>query len=185
MEDLVTEGIVRFPDFFTAEECASRVSESVRIGYAAATITTSGGLVRNEEVRNNSRVILDDDELAKALWNRLRTQIPAFLDGRQAVGVNERFRYYRYEPNQSFSGHVDGVFRRSNGEESRLTLMIYLNEDFVGGETAFPASVVKPRAGMAIIFRHDLFHEGRPVKQGTKYVLRSDIMFNPVGRLSG
>jgi hypothetical protein len=38
---------------------------------------------------------------------------------------------------------------------------------------------------MALIFRHELFHEGAEVKSGKKYVLRSDVMYGPVGRLAG
>jgi predicted 2-oxoglutarate/Fe(II)-dependent dioxygenase YbiX len=185
MTELLTQGILTIPKFFTAIECSTYIAESERIGYAPATIDTADGPMRVEAIRNNSRVILDDHALAEALWGRLREHIPPFFDGRQAIGVNERFRFYRYEPNQSFSGHADGVFRRDNGEESRLTLMIYLNNDFVGGETAFTNTLVTPHSGQAVIFRHEFFHEGRLVKHGKKYVLRSDIMFNPVGRLSG
>jgi hypothetical protein len=62
--------------------------------------------------------------------------------------------------------------------------MVYLNEGFAGGETAFLDRVVTPRTGRALIFRHELPHEGRPVERGLKYALRTDIMFNPMGRLS-
>ena len=42
---------------------------------------------------------------------------------------------------------------------------------------------VTPEAGLALLHRHGdgcLLHEGRPVTAGTKYVLRSDIIFGPV-----
>jgi hypothetical protein len=38
---------------------------------------------------------------------------------------------------QKFAPHFDGFFRRSNGERSQLTFMVYLNADFTGGETKF------------------------------------------------
>jgi hypothetical protein len=38
---------------------------------------------------------------------------------------------------------------------------------------------------MALIFKHELFHEGTEVKSGKKYVLRSDVMYGPVGHLAG
>jgi prolyl 4-hydroxylase len=181
----VAEGIFTMPEFCTPEECSRYINDSERLGFDFATISTTGGTIRDESIRNNSRVIKEDPELAANLWSRLRKSLPAFLDGRQAIGINERFRFYRYESAQRFAGHVDGRFRRDNGEESRLTFMIYLNDDFVGGETAFNDAVIIPRCGTALIFRHELFHEGRPVTRGRKYVLRSDVMFNPVGRLSG
>src|SRR6185436_6714053 len=100
-----------------------------------------------------------------------------------AIGLNERIRYYRYEPHQYFAWHYDGCFSRSDIEESKLTLMIYLNDDFEGGETKFNVKyvydeiVIKPEKGMALLFIHNLFHEGSAVKSGIKYVLRSDVMY--------
>lgn len=110
--------------------------------------------------------------------------MPAILL-RQAIGLNERFRFYRYEPGQRFKEHSDAPFRRDNGEESRLTVLVYLNDDCTGGETAFGDYAVTPRLGASLVFRHELLHEGRPVAAGKKYVLRSDVMCNPRGRLTG
>ena len=181
----INEGIFTIPDFLTSKECLRLISQSENIGFENATITTAEGPVVDHSVRNNSRVILDDLQLAAELWIKLREVLPTFLDGRQAIGLNERFRFYRYESTQRFAGHIDGRFRRENGEESRLTFMVYLNDGFTGGETAFEQAFISPVSGMALIFRHELFHEGKPVTSGRKYVLRSDVMFNPVGRLSG
>ena len=65
------------------------------------------------------------------------------------------------------------------GERSLLTLMVYLNEDFEGGETAFLEldQVIVPRRGMALLFQHMVLHEGREVRAGTKYVLRTDVFY--------
>jgi predicted 2-oxoglutarate/Fe(II)-dependent dioxygenase YbiX len=185
MINSIASGIYTIDDVFTAAECSSYIAESENLGYSAATLETRKGPVLDQTVRNNSRVIRDDQALAAILWRRVREHLPAFIDGCQAIGVNERFRFYRYEPSQYFAGHTDGSFRRDNGEESRLTLMVYLNDDCTGGETAFSDVIVTPRQGMALVFRHELFHEGRPIKSGRKYVLRSDIMFGPAGRLRG
>jgi hypothetical protein len=55
--------------------------------------------------------------------------------------------------------------------------MIYLNDDFKGGATTFNDIVVRPKKGSALIFYPYLEHEGSEVLEGTKYVLRTDIMF--------
>ena len=74
---------------------------------------------------------------------------------------------------------MDGYYQRSNGEQSLLTFMLYLNEDFEGGETLFQNGVIiRPQTGMILVFRHTLYHEGAAVTRGRKYVLRSDIMFS-------
>ena len=56
--------------------------------------------------------------------------------------------------------------------------MIYLNDNFKGGETRFNNLIVAPKKGSALVFYHYLEHEGAEVLQGIKYVLRTDIMFH-------
>ena len=76
---------------------------------------------------------------------------------------------------------MDGYFRRENGEQSMLTFMIYLNEEFEGDETVFmngDNTIVTPKTGMMLAFNHTFFHEGSEVVNGKKYVLRSDVMFS-------
>jgi predicted 2-oxoglutarate/Fe(II)-dependent dioxygenase YbiX len=184
MSEVATD-IWTIPAFLSSESCSMLVARAEAAGFEAATINKLGGAVREEAARNNDRVIFDDHALAYDLWQRLKSQVPAFVAGRQAIGLNERFRVYRYAPGQQFKGHIDGTFARANGEISQLTCMIYLNDGFSGGETAFSSIVVKPTSGLALIFHHNLFHEGRSVADGLKYVLRSDVMFNPVGKVSG
>ena len=161
------------------------IARAEELGFERATINTQRGAVRDEATRNNDRVVIDDETLARSLWLRLQDHLPKFVAGRQAIGLNERFRFYRYDLAQQFRGHVDAPYTRSNGEMSMLTFLIYLNDGFRGGETSFPNTVVAPQSGLALAFRHEIFHEGRAVLEGRKYVLRSDVMFNPIGRLSG
>jgi hypothetical protein len=181
----VTDSIWQVTTLFAADECARYIAATEERGYEPATISTHKGHVLALDQRDNGRVIVDDPQLAKEIWGRLSSHIPKVLDGQQAIGLNERFRYYRYTPGQSFKGHTDGAFTRSNGEESKLTVLVYLNDDFTGGETAFLTSVVSPRRGAVLVFRHELFHEGRSVLSGLKYVMRTDVMFNPLGTFGG
>jgi predicted 2-oxoglutarate/Fe(II)-dependent dioxygenase YbiX len=110
----------------------------------------------------------------------VRDAIPPVLAGHRAVGLNERFRLYRYAPSQRFSWHTDGAFRRDNGETSLVTFMVYLNEGYRGGATLFEDAEVVGRTGMALVFRHALLHEGATVVAGRKYALRSDVMYGPL-----
>src|SRR5207244_2291177 len=89
------------------------------------------------EVRNNTRVMFDDEALAAMLFQRVRAQLPHVLLGLWLHGANERFRCYRYEVGQRFAPHFDGAFIRDENEESLLTFMVYLNDGFEGGETEF------------------------------------------------
>ena len=40
--------------------------------------------------------------------------------------------------------------------------------------------VVIPKAGTALIFNHDTLHEGLPVMEGVKYIIRTEIMYRRV-----
>ena len=55
--------------------------------------------------------------------------------------------------------------------------MIYLNDDFKGGETRFNDLTVHPNTGKALLFIHEQKHESIPVEEGMKYVLRTDVMY--------
>lgn len=98
--------------------------------------------------------------------------------------LNEKFRFLRYDANQRFSPHFDGGFKRGArccatsvvlsmlmliySEQTHFTFIIYLNDDFDGGETTFfPGGQtgfrtkeqreevrVRPKTGMAVVFRH-------------------------------
>jgi hypothetical protein len=192
-KNLLGNEIFTLDNILSAEECTEYITFTENIGYTDAPITTIRGFEIRPDIRNNQRVILDDQERAFDLWQRVSNYIPNTIGRWQAVGLNERLRFYRYDPGQRFALHHDGSYQRPNGEESLLTFMIYLNEGFDGGETRFhlsrryyedsPNIAVVPVTGMALCFVHELVHEGASIIQGRKYVLRSDIMYRQLSKV--
>lgn len=173
----VAENIYTIADFFSVEECNAFIELSEKSGYEAATIETEKGSKVIGQVRNNQRIIYKDESLATKLWHRASGLVPGKIGNSFVIGLNELFRYYKYEPGQRFKRHVDESFIRSENEASYFTLMIYLNDDYTGGETSFDTVNIKSKKGMALIFLHSLGHEGKEVLSGIKYVLRTDIMY--------
>jgi prolyl 4-hydroxylase len=171
--------VVTVPAVLGAAECAAMIARIEDLGPAAAPVTTDRGFAMMPDVRNNERVMFDDVALAAELYVRLHDALPEQLSEMRKVGINERFRCYRYAPGQRFAPHQDGAFRRSADEHSQLTLMVYLNAGFGGGTTHFLdfEREVVPRTGDALLFQHRLWHEGSVVTSGTKCVLRSDVMY--------
>jgi predicted 2-oxoglutarate/Fe(II)-dependent dioxygenase YbiX len=181
--DLLDDRIRTIPGAFSPEECTGFLGRAEGVGFHAAPITTAAGFVMAPEIRNNTRVMLDDEALASALWERLGAAVPPRLGRFSAVGLNERLRFYRYGAGERFAWHYDGAFHRSPREQSLLTLMIYLDEGCEGGSTDFdlpdrdePLRVV-PRRGMVLLFQHRLRHQGAEVRRGVKNVLRTDVMY--------
>jgi predicted 2-oxoglutarate/Fe(II)-dependent dioxygenase YbiX len=158
-------------------ECQKWIEFSEKVGYEEAGITTETGQVMVKSVRNNERLIYDNGQLAKVLWERVKPYVPSETPQGKAIGLNERSRFYKYYPGQQFKPHRDGSYERDYMEFSLFTFMIYLNGNLKGGTTRFENCEVKPETGKALIFKHDLVHEGVKVKSGVKYVLRTDVMY--------
>ena len=172
-------------NFLLAEQCDALIAHAERIGFDQATVNTGDGHLIMTDLRNNDRVISDDMALSDELWLLARPHAPVTFKKRGAVGLNERLRFYRYDPGQKFDWHQDGYFERDNGERSQFTFMVYLNDGFVGGGTSFvdpygrlfdPFTVI-PKKGSALFFYHHLDHRGDEVTAGRKYVLRTDVMY--------
>lgn len=179
---LIQSGVVTLDHFFSEEECKYWIDFSEEQGYQAATITTRSGKQRLiKSIRNNERFIYDNPALAEKLWVRLAPFVTKNHGIGTAIGLNERLRFYKYLPGHRFKKHQDGSFLRNIHEWSSFTFMIYLNEEMTGGSTTFEHCEVIPKTGMAVIFPHELIHEGQEVTAGEKYILRSDIMYRRKG----
>ena len=128
-------------------------------------------------VRTNERVDMESTELAKLFWKKLNTIILPVVDDTQPVGLTPYFRFYRYEGEQKFNMHKDES-KEFEGKHTQLTLLVYLNSLDKSGATRFRDAKLEvfPKAGRALIFRHELWHAGMPVANGTKYVLRTDVL---------
>ena len=118
------------------------------------------------------------------------------LWGGEVLGLNPNIRIYRYSPGQFFDQHYDDanlVAHSSGPARTTWTLLLYLTSPATGcegGETVFypePAGKRDPvpepviaelEVGMALLHRHGkkcMLHEGREVKAGEKWVIRSDL----------
>jgi len=157
--------------------------ERMRSGPAelAPIIGKGGAEVIEPETRNNTRVMWDDADEAEGLLARVRERVPVRLSGRVLAGANPRLRLYRYGPGERHGAHWDTVVELPDGVCSMLTLVFYLNDGFVGGETDFvelDARVV-PRRGQALLFQHRVLHRACEVQAGEKLVLRTDVLYRP------
>lgn len=94
----------------------------------------------------------------------------------------EKLQVVKYAPGGYFRRHYDE--RVPWGSYGRhATLLVYLNDDYDGGETVFPrlSREVKPEKGKAILFKNThpgtrrclwkSLHEGQPIHSGEKYIL--------------
>ena len=178
----------------TDEECKALVEATEKIGYEPALVNIGNGKqILDIDYRKNSRVIVDSVPVTDIIWERLKPYLPDIFPKQKFIGgwnphvLNERLRFLRYGPGDFFKGHMDGTFRKRANETtdglehvSKVTLQLYLNEGFKGGATTFlgkPELPCVPKTGMALIFQHDIHHEGSLLEKGTKYAVRTDLMY--------
>ena len=184
LDDLVFE----LPGFLPHDVCDSWIADIEAEGFEPALVNGVHGATRRPDIRDNDRLIRDDPQTAEALCKTLHPYLSKTFRKRQLVGLNERFRFYRYDVDQKFDWHQDGYFERTNRERSLFTFMVYLNDDFEGGGTSFsdvragqsfPDFRITPKKGSALVFYHPIMHRGDPVLSGRKYVMRTDVMYSP------
>lgn len=162
------------------EGCQHYIDVTEKTGYNLATVNMGNDThLLNLELRNNSRVNIVDEDLAKIVWDKIRQFVPPVIGGQHALGLDTTFRCYRYNPGEYFNWHVDGATKK-DGNQSKFTILIYLNDEYTGGETEFEANKVKGTPGGVLVFPHKTLHRGVEVAAGTKYVMRSDIMFGNI-----
>lgn len=166
-------------DFLSPTECQALILASESIGYEEAKVDAGEGKqMMLKGVRNNDRILYTNEKLASELWEKARTFIPAVIGSYYAIGLNELFRFYKYTSGQRFKMHRDGSYQRNESECSFYTFLLYLNDDFEGGATAFEnICTINPKQGSLLVFYHPLKHEGKIVQAGKKYCLRSDVMY--------
>ena len=177
-------------------ECEQLIALTERTGYEPALVNTGGGRQSLfTDYRKSGRCIIDSEDAAENLWQRIRPYVLADVEdlrslprGWRPVGLNERLRFLKYDVGNFFAPHADGSYVRESGpcvgDRSFLTLMLYLNVPGKGGATNFlpcdqsraPTSVA-PRTGLGLVFEHQLEHEGAELLEGRRYCIRTDVMF--------
>ncbi|KAJ7637305.1 hypothetical protein DFH06DRAFT_653793 [Mycena polygramma] len=121
------------------------------------------------------------------------------------VRLNERLRFLKYAKGGFFKPHPDGTYYNEETKQRTFyTLQLYLPSDASGSEESFrpalggatrfwdPATYgtgesavyadVEALPGRALVFQHDLLHSGEEVVEGIKCTMRSDILYEKVGK---
>ncbi|HYD12205.1 MAG TPA: 2OG-Fe(II) oxygenase [Allosphingosinicella sp.] len=163
-----------FPAAFTAEECAYLLETADPVWKPCLVTDGKGGYVQDpiRTAEGSTTHWLVEDPAVHALNRRLA----ALSDTTPEQG--EALQLLRYRPGQQYRAHVD----YDGGDNGRIkTALVYLNEDYEGGETLFVKTglKVKGRTGDVLVFvsaRPDgsldplSEHAGLPVESGVKYL---------------
>lgn len=141
-------GAFQLLNVLTKNECKQLITISEELGFLPDAAVSLPRSVRH----NDSLTWVVDEQTDGLIWQRiahLMDDRQAIFAGSKALGINARFRFYRYSPEDYFKPHSDGSWPGSriiNNElianaypdrYSQMTFLILLSEDFEGGETRF------------------------------------------------
>jgi hypothetical protein len=134
-----------------------------------------------------------DPALAADIYRRMRPFLPAAFTDRAGatwrfVGAPDHVMYAEMRPGQGFGLHTDTGCEHdvARNRFSKHTVLVYLNDDFEGGGTAFyddafaPLALVRPKEGRVLAFDIDRFHAGEPVVAGTKRWIGTELVAETV-----
>ncbi|KAJ5116786.1 hypothetical protein N7456_001134 [Penicillium angulare] len=190
----------------TPEECKAIIAAGEKVNFIPDVPMREDG---DMSVLAHNFYWIIDTTFHDMLWARISSYVPQSINGRKVRGVNRRFRVYRYVPGAEYRCHIDGAWPPSGilpddtyvydsspedqKQSSMYTFLLYLNDEFEGGETTFfmPAAregtlnayPVRPVMGAVAIFPHGeangaLLHEGTGVRKGAKYIIRTDVEYD-------
>jgi hypothetical protein len=202
--------IWQIDNLLTPDECRMIINSAEQTGFEFL------------KYRNSERLIILDDKLPEILKDKLGQDdvIKRYLSKTKLIPygfnaekynwdtndytVNRCFRINKYNNKQEFRFHRDAQYTGADNIRSAMTLIVYLNDDFTGGETIFRIPkkkyinngytvkdeleligseyddvIIQPSCGMAILFDQRILHCGaKNTSSNIKYILRTDIIFN-------
>lgn len=189
-------GAFQLLNVMSDSECDRFVEISEALGYNSDAPVSLPRSVRH----NNSFTWVVDESIDQTIWGRCHHLFEASsFDGKLSLGLNARFRFYRYGEGDYFKPHTDGAWPGSRVIDNRLvadsygdrlsqmTMLIFLSDDYDGGATLFHtdqttvATVSTPK-GAALVFPHGMHpqhcvHAGEEITRGQKYIIRTDVLY--------
>lgn len=178
---------------FTKSECHNIIDLS--INKLKRSTATGVGIIKE---RTSWHAWLGDNiPFVKEFNNKLHQLINLYSNTYLNYENTEKLQVVRYLPSQKYNSHYDVCHPdfqidqerkkhclndlKINGSLRYATILVYLNDNFTGGETSFPklGVKIKPKIGKVLIFYSldpnknqiaESLHAGLPVKIGTKWI---------------
>ena len=152
--------------------------------YQPSTYSThgSGQVVKDERVRMDDFWIRKDnvfyDEIKECFENVIvnyKKEFPLFT-----VNHTTDFRINRYSKGGFMSRHVDNI-HHSHGQQygyPQVSVLLYLNDNYGGGEFHVASKKFEPEKGSAIIFPSNFMfpHEAKKVTKGVRWSIITWLM---------
>ena len=190
-------GAFQLTNVLDSTECERLRELGEKLGYLEHAAVSLSRDIRH----NDSFTWIADDTTCELIWHRCAGLVhdpSEYNAGKAALGLNARFRFYRYREGDYFARHTDGSWPGSrvvDGELvhdafgdrwSQMSFLLFLTDGYTGGATRFHVGDetvdVRTPLGGALCFPHGTHpqhcvHSSTPIESGAKYIIRSDVLF--------
>lgn len=169
-------------DFLSEAECAYLICYATPLFEKSLVIDDQAKQVHEGRTSHSAMLRATEDRVLNTIYQKAS----------QLLGIGEEYLEYgqcvSYTKGQQYQPHFDTLDENTPlGKETvskygqrAITILVYLNDDFEGGETYFPNldRKIRPKKGTAVVFhlldkdyRIDPYslHAGLPVYAGRKY----------------
>lgn len=194
-------GSVLINSFLSPYECSSLIENIYYEEYIDTTFYKDEHQLDIQRISH--RLMKDVPEFASQIFERLSPFLPQTFSvpiedeflGPFSKGTwllkeaHDRISFLKYDVGGKFSLHRDVIFMKNENLRSFYTVLIYLNENYEGGNTIIYNEnrevlyEIVPKTGLAFVMPKRQMHEGCEVMHGTKHVLRVDVLYERDGEL--
>ncbi len=165
-------GVFTIENFLTADQCESLIVNSEYKGYNDLFIDTNQGPKIVKTLKTNLSEMNDLSISVDSVLSILDAE-----DQWSPYSIDSQLSFYKYSLGLELNEHTDEPLIISDTLKSKMTLMIFLNESFKGGEILFDEFKIKPKKGMALFFPQSLPHKGKSVIKGQKYAMKTNVIY--------
>lgn len=173
--------LIRIQNFLNKSQCNNIIEQATPILRRAMVEDKEG--VKISKGRTNETCFIETIESQEITYlkNKLFKLFP--LNSKDLTKI----QVLRYKKDEKYIPHFDAyeskMINLKSGKQRFLTFLIYLSDDFKGGETFFPLLdiEIKPARGDLLVFKNCFnktnfvhpksLHESKTIKFGTKWAI--------------
>ena len=195
-------------NFLTQEECDTIIKKNNNNTLFRSKVLEQDKNTKNKEteskVRTSTQAWLNDNEYIE-VNNKILNLVNKYSSHKMTLNYGEEIQFVKYLPNQKYEYHYDICHPNTCALEHRksckmdyeekgsvryVTVIIYLNDNFTGGETEFTrlGLKIRPKTGKALLFFNGILnkdsfknglcdviedsqHAGTTVQSGEKFMM--------------
>ena len=178
----VTDYIKNYDSVVLENICDDVLNEQFSYEASAYSTHDSGKVIKTDRVTSEDFWIRKDHKFYQSLHKsygesikRYREEFPDFT-----VQHLTDFRVSKYNTGGFMSNHVD-LIHHSHGQQwgyPQVTVLLFMNDDYQGGEIIIAGRKFKPNKGSCIVFPSNFAypHEVLEVIKGTRYSITCWLM---------